>query len=128
MIFEKYNKNPRNIKASDCVVRAIATALNQSWIQTYTDLCNLGADLCRMPNEPITYERYLKQKGFDKQKMPKREDNTRYTIKEFADELADINKVYIISVAKHLTVLGGITLVDTWNCSHKSVGNYWVVN
>ena len=128
MIFEKYNKNPRNIKASDCAVRAIATALNQSWLQTYNDLCNLGADLCRMPNEPITYERYLKQKGFDKQKMPKREDNTRYTIEEFADELADVDKVYIISVAKHLTVLRGVTLVDIWNCSYKSVGNYWVVN
>ena len=41
MIFEKYNKNPRNIKSSDCVVRAIATALNQSWLQTYNDLCKI---------------------------------------------------------------------------------------
>lgn len=128
MVFEKFNKNPRNIKSADCVVRAIATALNQSWLQTYNDLCNLGSDLCRMPNEPITYERYLKQRGFDKQKMPKRTDNTRYTVKEFADELAEFDKVYIISVAKHLTVLKGNTLVDTWDCSYKSVGNYWVVN
>lgn len=127
MKFEKMNKNPRNIKASDCVVRAISTALNKPWTQIYTDLTNLGFDLCRMPSEPDTYIKYLDSLGYKKQKMPKRYDNTRYTVEEFANELADENKTYIISVAKHLTCLRGKTLIDTWNCGYKSVGNYWVI-
>ena len=128
MKFEKYNKNPRNIKAADCVIRAISTALGKPWTQVYTDLTNLGFDLCRMPNEPTTYNKYLEKLGYKKQKMPKRKDNTRYTVEEFANELAVDGKTYIISIANHMTCLKNGTLIDLWNCGYKSVGNYWVID
>ena len=34
-------------------------------------------------------------------------------------------KTLIISMANHLTCAKAGTLIDTWNCSQKSVGNYW---
>ena len=61
------------------------------------------------------------------EKMPRKLDGKRYTVSEFCDEIAKPNMTYIISVANHLTCVRDKALVDTWNCGHKSVGNYWIV-
>ena len=60
--------------------------------------------------------------------MPKHKDNSRYTVKEFIDELAKPKGTYIISIANHLTLVINKKLVDIWDCSRKSVGNYWYIN
>ena len=59
--------------------------------------------------------------------MPKRADNTKYTVREFADELAKENKTYIINIAHHTTVIKNKKLYDIWNCGRKSVGNFWII-
>lgn len=123
MIFQKTNINPKDWKTGDCVVRAIAQVNNTSWEVTYQQLCEIGLKKCRMPNDKQTYEALLKQYGWVKQKMPRHADGTRYTVEELIDELP--KKTLIISMANHLTCAKAGTLIDTWNCSHKSVGNYW---
>lgn len=124
MIFQKTNINPKQWKKEgDCVVRAIATASSERWEDTYWSLCLLGKKKCMMPNSKLLYEAYLKQEGWEKHKMPKHSDGTRYTVEELIDELP--KKTLIISMANHLTCAKAGTLIDTWNCSHKSVGNYW---
>ena len=35
--------------------------------------------------------------------------------------------IYIVKVANHITVVKNKELYDTWNCSNKSVGNYWII-
>lgn len=124
MIFQKTNVNPKEWKSEgDCVVRAISKASNTSWDEVYWDLCLLGRKKCRMPNSKKLYEAYLKEQGWEKHKMPRHEDGTRYTVEELINELP--KKTLIISVANHLTCCQQGTLIDTWNCGHKSVGNYW---
>ena len=123
MIFIKENLNPMGKRACDCVIRAVVKASNQTWTKVYDDLCLLGRAEFLMPNEKKTYEAYLKQIGFIKRPMPRFPDNTRYTIAEFAK--ANPKGVFIISVAKHLTCIVDGVLYDTWNCSYKSVGNYF---
>lgn len=39
--FRYYNANPKNKHTTDCVVRAICTALNQSYEQTAKELTDL---------------------------------------------------------------------------------------
>ena len=125
MIFQKFNANPKEWKREgDCVVRAISVANNVSWQVTYLQLCELGEKRFRMPNSKPVYEEYLKKQGFVKYKMPKHYDNTRYTVRELIDENPNITMV--ISVANHLTCAIKGTLYDTWDCSHKSVGNYYI--
>ena len=123
MMFNKNNLNPKDNKTGDCVVRAIMKGTKQTWIKVYEDLCKLGLELLAMPNSPEVYQKYLKDIGWIKQRMPRFKDNTRYTIEEFADE--NPKGTFIISVANHLTVVVDGTLIDTWNCSYKSMGNYW---
>jgi hypothetical protein len=124
MLFEKYNANPKGWKTGDCVVRALATATGYSWQEVYEILCQKGLKKCRMPNDKIIYEEFLQEEGFIKMKMPRKSDNSRYTINEFVE----INKKenMIVSVAKHLTYVSQGKLIDTWNCGRKSIGNYWI--
>ena len=128
MQFINYNANPKRRKTTDCVIRALSTALNNSWEDTYRSLVDFSIKQGLMVNDKRAYTNYLKAKGYEMLKMPRRNDNTRYTVKEFIDELAEANTIYIISVANHLTVVKDRVLLDTWNCSRKSVGNYWKVN
>ena len=127
--YKEYNANFKNKKTTDCVVRAISVALNKSWEDTFKELSAYTLETGYMWNDSgaCGFKKFLKLKGYDKQKMPRRKDNTRYTVKEFIEELANKNSIYIISVAGHLTVVKNLTLIDIWDCSDKSVGNYWIV-
>ena len=125
MEFIKYNNNPKNKKTGDCVIRAIATATNSSWEYVYSKLSELGIEQGLMINDSNNWQKYLENLGYIKQKMPRRSDRTRYTLEEFATELAEENKIYLVKLAGHLTVIKNKKLIDTWNCSYKSVGNYW---
>ena len=127
MDYVNYNANPKGRKTGDCVIRATCTALNEKWEDIYRDLFEFCIKRCLMIDSKNGYEAYLEHRGLKKQKMPRREDNTRYTVKEFADELANENKTYILSIAGHMTCLKGKKLYDIWDCSGKSVGNYWIV-
>jgi hypothetical protein len=127
MEYINYNKNPKGRKTGDCVIRAIATALDETWQDTYYDIFSFCLLKCVMPDDKEGYKAYLKHKGLDAQKMPRRADRTRYTVREFADEIAQEGKTYILSLAGHLTCLKGSKLYDIWDCSGKSVGNYWIV-
>ena len=76
-------------------------------------------------DEPGCYATLLKGLGYEKQKMPRRADNTRYTATEFCKELADTDREYILSLAGHLTHVKDRKIRDTWDCGCKRVGNYW---
>lgn len=127
MEFIKYNNNPKNKKTGDCVIRAIATATNSSWEYVYIKLAELGIRKGLIINDPNNWQKYLEILGYEKQKMPRRSDRTRYTLEEFATEIAEENKIYLVRLAGHLTVIKNKNLIDTWNCSYKSVGNYWII-
>lgn len=126
-MFVNINVNPKDVRASDCVIRAISLASGIDYGDVFWDLCNLAFEMGRMPNEKKVYERYLETIGFIKQKMPKHEDNTRYKVGELAIELQEIYEGYaVVSVANHMTCVGHGNVYDIWNCSYKSVGNFWV--
>ena len=127
MNYIEHNENPKNKLTGDCVIRAIAYGLGKSWSDVYKDLCELGLKYAILPNNKYCYTKYLSKLGYKKQKMPIKRNDKRYTIKEFADLLAEPNNRYIISVAKHLTVLDYNTLIDVWNCGDRCVGNYWII-
>ena len=50
----KCNPNPMHKEVPDCVVRAIAIALNRTWTDVYDDLCLVGRIECNMPSaDPV---------------------------------------------------------------------------
>ena len=125
--FRQYNANPHNKKAKDCTIRAICTALNEAWGETYKGLFEIGFKKGLMPNEKNTFKEYLKKKGYNMEKQPKKANGKKYTIKEFYEQEAEANSTYILQVRRHLTCIKNGVLLDTWNCSTYIVGNYWKI-
>ena len=80
-----FNKNPKDRRTTDCVVRALATALNQSWEQTYRDLFEIGMKSCRPPEDSWVIDKYLESKGCIKINQPKQKDCTKFTGEEICN-------------------------------------------
>ena len=123
MEFIKTNVNPRQIKVNDCVIRAISIATDKTWKDVYYDLVKIGAELYMIAYDKQVYERYLKELVFTKHKMPKKDNGKRFTIKEFAD--LHPNDAMIITIANHMTYVESDRMYDLWDCSRKSICNYW---
>lgn len=137
--FHYYNANPKNKMGGDCVIRAICTALNQSWEQTVRELTEVGIKCGYVLNDKHTYEKYLEQKGWVKHSQPKKEDGTKYTGKEWCEKLwwigehnkmiANIGGHHIVAIVEDNEYDGnGISrfrVYDTWDSTDKCIGNYW---
>ncbi len=125
MEFIKYNANPKHRKTGDCFVRAICLALNKDWIEVYRELASIGIKSYRMICDKKVTEEYLRNRGILKQRIPRKENNKRYTVEVFIDKFTENNKTYLIGLTRHLTVVINGVLVDTWNCKDKCVINYF---
>lgn len=124
MSFIKYNANPKTDKAGDCVIRAIATATEQSWEDVYIKLTEIGLKMKRMPNDRKVWKKYLESLGWIKCKEPRNWDNTRNTIAQVAKYLEP--GTYIINAGQlHVTCVKNGDIYDTWNCSNKLCHSYW---
>lgn len=126
--FTYHNQNPKNRKtAGDCVIRAISYAMSKTWEETYKELCDLGFELKRMPNDVHTYTEYFKRKAIIKYPQPRKYDNTKYTLREFIQDARGKKGVIVVNLANHLTVIKDGMIYDTWDCGRYTVGNYWVI-
>lgn len=125
--YENYNANPFKRKTGDCVIRAVCVALGEEWEDTYKGMLEIALETREAVSWKNNYEEYLKRKGYNMKKMPKKPNGKRYTVKEFLEQLADPKKNYVIKIANHVTCIEKGTLVDIWNCGYKSVGNYWEI-
>ena len=85
--FHFYNANPKNRVTGNCTFRAISTALEQSWEQTVMEMAEMSCETGYAINDKKGIERYLASKGRKKQKQPRKDDNTKYTGKEFCEQL-----------------------------------------
>ena len=134
--FHNYNANPKNKVTSDCVIRALSTAMERPYNEVYEELFKFSLKCGLMLNDPKCYDKYLKEQGWIKHLQPRKADNTKYTGKEFCKELnCDIMAVgrkVIAHIGGHHIVcikeddLHGLHKVhDTWDSTGGAIGNYW---
>ena len=138
MYFNYRQENPKNKRTGDCVIRAIASAMQSDWDTVYDDLYKIGKKYKLMPNDDHCYERYLKANGWEKQKQPRDEYNKKLTGKEFCEKL-DLeyksglrdNSPVIISIGSHhlsmaeWNSVSGYTICDSRDCSSRCVGKWY---
>lgn len=138
--FTFYNANPKNRMGSDCVIRAICTALDQSWEQTLRELTEVGIKHGYTATSKETYKKYLAEKGFGMHKQPRKWDNTKYTGYEWCHWLCSKEddprysgcKAIIAHIGGHHIVCikpihGVFKVHDTWDSTDGCIGNYWVI-
>lgn len=123
--YVKVNKNFKNKKTGDCVVRALSTASGKDYKQVAKELFEIYMKYGYIINDKHCYERWLDENGFIKRPQPRKWDNTKYLIGEI-EELIDEDSKVIVSCANHLTCVVDLTLLDIWDCRKKCIGNYYV--
>lgn len=107
-MFRKTNPNPDGLRVGDCVVRAIAIALDISWIDAYLDLCLQGLLMRDMPSANAVWDAYLQAKGFTKDVVT----NAR-SVKEYCG--SNPEGISVLGTGQHVvTVING-DYYDAWD-------------
>lgn len=120
-MFKYYNANPEGINIGDCVIRAIANALNKPYSEILYQLfeisnyfnCNMIVKDCYniLLNDYYGFKCY---------------NGMGNTVKQVANDFKD--KTLIIRIEGHLTMSRNGIIEDTWNCEDKIVDVFWIVD
>ena len=134
--FHFHNANPKNRFTTDCVLRAISTALEMPYNQVVMEMaemqCKTGYD--RTENKLI--DMYLQSKGWIRRTQPRKADNTKYTGEEFCREVSEgvtfngslfnYNRIVANLGGHHIVAIVNGKVWDTWNSTGGCIGIYWV--
>jgi hypothetical protein len=123
-MFKEHNAHPKGIKTTDCVVRAISTALNQDYLECRRELNQAKRELGYSSYKDTKFlYNYLK-------------DNPRLIFKPVKGEPrikgSDFTKLhpkgtYILKMAGHITACIDGVILDTWDCTYRSVYTAWEI-
>lgn len=125
--FTYENVNPKNRITSDCIVRAICRATDTEYEVVIERICDISTKYSIGLCDKKMVEKYmLNYPHVHKYKQIRKPDNTKITGKEFCDRFP-VGR-YVISIGGHhfSCVIDG-KIHDIWDCSDKTVGNYWEV-
>lgn len=124
--FHYHNANPKNKITDDCVIRALSVAMDKSWDEVMTDLCVYAIKTKYAPFNPECYGRYLEDNGWRKNKQPRKDDNTKYTGKEFVRYRQSKDIRYIAHIGgNHIVTIKDSKIWDTWDSTDGCIGSYW---
>ena len=116
------NPNPLGRQTSDCVVRAIAIATQQSWRRVYRDLCELGEIECEMPNSNYLWGMYLKQMGFE-QFLLSESCPQCITVRAFCERYPE--GTYVIGTGSHAVAAIDGDWLDSWDSANECPSYFW---
>ena len=118
------NPNPLGKQTSDCVVRAIAIATEQSWKRTYRDLCDLGEIEAEMPTSNHLWGLYLADKGAKQFLLPETCPQC-ITVRAFCERYPD--GVYVIGTGSHAVACINGDYYDSFDSGSESPSYFWRV-
>lgn len=139
--FHYHNANPKNKITTDCVIRALATGLQMEYNDVVMELAQMQCATGFDDGDTQLIDKYLKSKGWVRCKQPRKDDNTKYTGKEFCRTLShpiysEELDLYSLPFNWHRVIadLGGHHIVaivegqvwDTWNSTGGCIGIVWV--
>lgn len=116
------NPNPLGKQTSDCVVRAIAIATEQSWKRTYRELCELGEIEAEMPNANSVWGLYLRNKGAKQFLLPE-SCPACVTVRAFCEKYS--TGVYVIGTGSHAVCVIDGDYYDSWDSGNEAASYFW---
>lgn len=137
--FHYYNANPKNKVTSDCVIRAVCTVLGKPYEEVVVEMAQLQAKTGHDCRCNMGISKYMEMQGWTKLKQPRKDDNTKYTGKEFCQTLlhpiyseelnlpdCEMNRVLANIGGHHIVAIMSGQIWDIWNSTEGSIGNIWV--
>lgn len=134
--YHYYNANPKNRITGDCVVRALTVALEKPYDEILMELVDIQLTQGYSATSKEAYSRLLANHGWEKQKQPRKIDNTKYTGKEFCeaqqnktefvDNIIFSDRIFAHVGGNHVAAIINGKVWDIWNSTGDCIGNYWV--
>lgn len=118
-MYKSYNANPQGLHTGDCVIRAISTALDQSWQETLAGITVFSLMLSDMPESNRVWGNYLKSKGYKRHAI----DTDDYTVEQFASDHP--SGTYILALSGHVVAVIDGDYIDTWDSGNELPVYYW---
>ena len=122
-MFVKENINPSGKKNSDCVIRAIAKAEGKTWLDVFDTLTMIARTNYGVLNDSKIYGEYLDKYPTVTVKCQVNGELKRLTVAD----VCRLEGIYIVKIAKHLTVVIDGKCCDTWDCTQKSAYKIWKI-
>ena len=111
-MFWELNLNPDKKKVGDCVIRAIAYALQYTWERAYIELMIEGFTEYDMPSSNRVWDSYLRKNGFERYVVPDSCPDC-YTVKDFCRDYP--TGVYVLATGTHVLVCHNGDYIDSWD-------------
>ena len=120
----KYNANPAKKQVPDCVIRAVAVALNLSWLQVSDELYEVARSEYSVTCDDHVWGRYLYMRGFRPFLLPENCPEC-VTIKRFTKMFP--NGVYIIGTGSHAVAVINGDYYDSWDSGNEVPSFFWKI-
>ena len=116
------NPNPKRKHVPDCVIRALAIALNKRWLEVYDELYFLGREEADVSCHDLLWGMYLKLHGFDQFALPASCPEC-ITINEFTKHYP--KGTYIIGTGSHAVAVIDGNYYDSWDSGEEVPTFFW---
>lgn len=113
------NPNPAHKNVPDCVIRAVAIALNMPWLQVSDELYAVARAYYSVTCDDHIWGRYLYEKGFE----PFMLCPNCITIDQFTKEYP--YGTYIIGTGSHAVAVIDGNYYDTWPSGQEMATFFW---
>ena len=123
-MFKEFNAHPKEIKTSDCVVRAIATATNKDYLECRRELNQQKRELGFTSYKDTKFlYKYLEKQPRLIFKAIKGEPRIK------GSDFTELHPkgTYILKMAGHVSACIDGVILDTWDCSYRSVYTAWEI-
>lgn len=139
--FVYYNRNPKNRLTSDCVVRAISTAMDIDYDRVLFEMAYIASETGYGVTDTKCVDAYMKHYGWKKYRQPRHRDNTKFTGRQFCEWLSvncengaagyilcniGGNHMVAIKPTNHDGINCQYKVHDIWDSTDGCIGNYWV--
>lgn len=117
-----FNPNPSGKQVGDCVIRGVSKVTNQTWDETFIDICMVGYELKDMPSSNYVWENYLQRKGFVRTLIPDTCPEC-YTITDFCIDNPD--GTFLLATGTHVVAVINGDYYDAWDSRNEVPIYYW---
>lgn len=123
-MFKEFNAHPKGVKTTDCVVRAISTATNSDYVEVRRELNRKKKELgfSSYKDTQFLYEYLI---GYPRLIFKPVKGEPRIKSSDFTE--LHPKGTYILKMAGHITARIDGVILDTWDCSYRSVYTAWEI-
>ena len=117
-MYRFYNNNSLGLFENDCTIRAISTATNNSWDDTYEHLSNIARMQGTMMDDKHFIQKYLDERYTRVDDLPQK-------VGQVAGAFPD--NILLITMNGHITCSKYGVIYDSFDCRERIAEYCWIV-